>query len=225
MQQKPQNGCQQKHLPFSPTVFLLPFTSLFPNLCSLLSSLCYLFPLPSSSSRSLPCSFGVFCQRVLQCWYSVKGACQQLDLSLDPVHIPSTPSLWSYFNPDYRAQKGIHLINFLCFYLKVAWASHCLIRCFIILLAKIVPVSTPLNLLTRQEQWLLLKLNRLYHPVTHFFLQSHLFRCLYSFIQCSFTHLQSHQSRRPGPSSTDSFRTVCLSSGAVFETEFSAASW
>lgn len=167
----------------SPTPQLSPHP---PPPPSLPSSLCYLFPLPYTSYLSLPPSLPPslceLCQKVLQCWYSVKRACQQLDLSLDPVHIPSSPSLWSYFDPRYPAQKGIHLIDFSCFNLKVAWASpyliEALIACFILLCHKnAARVSTPSNLLPREDRWFHLSLNHLYYPslnpisfhlVTHF---------------------------------------------------------
>ena len=126
-------------LPPSPHLNTPPTSVLSPLLCAT----SFPYP-PPPTSPLLTHSFCVLCQKVLQRWYSVKRACQQLDLSLDPIHIPSSPSLWSYFDPWYPAQKGIHLIDFSCFNLKVAWASHYLIGVLIarfILLRRKIPAS------------------------------------------------------------------------------------
>lgn len=84
-------------LPPSPQLTPSPLQPLFSLLFSLL-------PLSLSLPVSLTHSFCVLCQKVLQCWYSVKSACQQLDLSLDPVHPHHPPR--SCFGPRYPAQKG-----------------------------------------------------------------------------------------------------------------------
>lgn len=188
---------------FFPSPLSPPTSVLSPLLCAT----SFLYPLPPLP-RSLPHSLCVLCQRLLQCRYSVKRACQQLDLSLDPIHIPSSPSLWSYFDPSYTAQKGIHLIDSLCFNVKVAWASHYLIARFILLVPeKRLPVSTPPNLLTRQDRWFHASLYHLYylslgpvssHLVTHFsynHLCSH--APVYPFLSTALFHSFSHINLRP----------------------------
>lgn len=181
---------------FFPSPLSPPTSVLSPLLCAT----SFLYPLPPLP-RSLPHSLCVLCQRLLQCRYSVKRACQQLDLSLDPVHIPSSPSLWSYFDPSYTAQKGIHLIDFLCFNVKVAWASHYLIACFILLVPeKRLPVSTSPKPVNKARSMLSCKSlspvlsiprPRFFPPSHALFIQSPLFSCtcLPFFLHCSFPQL------------------------------------